>query len=403
MAERSQTASRGLFLGLLVFALTIGGAQQALAQLTYTVDRTVGAGHIQGTIVTNGRFGFLTVTDILGWNLSIDADGNGTFAPLPGPPTGIVMVQGNALIAQPTGLFWDFGNPGPLLNIFQIHTPDNSVVWQLQAMPPVMSDELIREAMGLQSPVPHAPGVEQIATLLVTPLEVTADTTLDADRRGPVVIAADNVTLDCAHHSVVGTIRDGIGIRAAGRRGITITRCVVLGFDEGIVLEDSSRSVLSENLTSESVSAGIRLTAAHRNRLTGNSISETHGPQRLANGLVLASSSNNRLEFNMVTYSDVTGILLSDGSAWNDLVANVSSFNRGSGFDVIGSASNRLLRNTAIENGDFGFVLRDQSKRNKLLENSACLNRPNDATEVRDDRRSNGNVWALNLFCSPSF
>lgn len=377
-------------------------AQQALAQVTYTVDRSVGTGRVTGTITTNGNIGVLTAADIVDWNLALDANGDGTTVPVPGRPIGVMTLQGTALSATATGLFWDFSTPTGF-NILQFQPPPGTItVWQIQTMVPVFVDELINEAPDLQAYTPRPPGVEQIATTVIAPLEITADTTLTADRRGPVVIAADNVTLDCAHHSVTGNPKE-IGIRAVGRIGVTIARCVVVGFGEGIVLEDSSQSVLTENTLSENATTGIRLTNADRNGLTGNYVTYTRGLHRFSNGLVLASSSRNRLEFNTVDHSDVAGILVDEDSQSNDLVANVSSFNGGAGFDVGAATSNSFLRNTAIRNGDFGFVLRGQAMRNKLLENSACLNSPADATEIRDGRRGNGNVWALNLFCSPSF
>ena len=39
-------------------------------------------------------------------------------------------------------------------------------------------------------------------------LQLTADTTLDNDQHGSIVIVADNVTLDCAGHAVVGAARE---------------------------------------------------------------------------------------------------------------------------------------------------------------------------------------------------
>jgi parallel beta-helix repeat protein len=265
-----------------------------------------------------------------------------------------------------------------------------------------MTNELIREESNpLNQAIVDRAGLVEIATTVIAPLEITSDTTLTADRRGPIVIAADNVTLDCAHHSLIGSA-NGIGIQASGRTGVTIARCVVNGFGEGIVLEDSFDSVLSENTLSENVNAGIRLVGSDRNRLTGNLVSYTRSSARLATGLSLESSSDNKLEFNAVDHSDGAGVTASDGSHSNELVANVSSFNGGPGFEVAG-ASNSLLRNTATRNGDFGFVLREEASRNKLIDNAGCLNQPADATELRAGRRRNGNVWALNLFCSPAF
>jgi parallel beta-helix repeat protein len=276
------------------------------------------------------------------------------------------------------------------------------VRWQIFAQYPFLSGESLQEALGVQTGANGALDLVQIATTVFASLEITADTTLTADRKGPIVIAADNVTLDCDHHSVTGSPKE-IGIRAVGRIGVTIKGCNVSGFGEGIVLESSSQSTLAENTVSGSTITGIRLTDADRNRLSGNYVTHTHGKAPFSSGLVLASSSRNRLDFNTVEDSDAAGVLLDEDTQSNDLVGNVSFLNGGAGFEVVAATSNNFLRNTATRNGDSGFVLREQAKRNKLLENSACLNTPNDATELRDGRCSNANIWALNLFCSPSF
>ena len=401
MSKRSTTTVSRHLLRILIAGGLTAGAQPALAQVTYTVDRSVGAGRITGTIVTNGNVGVLTAADIVGWNLALDADGNGTSAPLAGPPNDVFWLTGSALSATPTGLVWDFSTPG--FNIFQIHSSDFSTTWQMQASPPAMVDELLNELPFAQAYAPRGgQGADTIATTVLAPLEITADTTLTADRRGPIVIAADDVTLDCAQHSVTGGPKE-IGIHAAGRTRVTVSRCVVSGFGEGIVLEDSSQSTLSENMLSENATVGIRLTGSDGNTLTGNLVTHTRNPHGLGGGLVLSASSQNRLSFNTVDHSDVGGISVADGSQQNEFTANVSSYNGGAGFDLASSSSNSLLRNTAVENGDYGFLVREQARKNKLLENSACLNRPADATELRDSRRGNGNVWALNLLCSPAF
>jgi parallel beta-helix repeat protein len=399
MPKCSMMVSQRLHRILVAGALSVGVAQPALAQVTYIVDRAVGNGRVTGTITTTGNVGVLSPADIVSWNLVVDADGNGTGAPIPAPPNGALFLVGSALSASPTELVWDFSTPG--FNIFQLHSADFMVTWQMQAFPPAMIDELLNE-LPAQAYSGRAAGPDTIATSVVPPLELTADTTLTADRSGPLVIAADNVSLDCAGHSVAGNPKQ-TGILVAGRVGITITHCTVSGFGEGIVLEDTSQSTLSENTVSGSTIAGIRLAGSDRNTLTGNLMTLTRNPHGGGSGLVLSASSQNRLSFNAVDHSDLAGVSVAAGSQENDFTANVSSYNGGAGFDVAASSTNSLLRNTAVGNRDYGFVVRDQAKRNKLLENSACLNQPADATEIRDGRRGSGNVWALNLFCSPSF
>ena len=68
---------------------------------------------------------------------------------------------------------------------------------------------------------------------------VTQNTVLTEDQFGPIIVGADNITLDCAGFRVVG-FSVGIGVDLEGRSGVTVQHCRVSGFTHGIVLLHSS-------------------------------------------------------------------------------------------------------------------------------------------------------------------
>ncbi|HET9315258.1 MAG TPA: hypothetical protein VFQ51_06685, partial [Vicinamibacteria bacterium] len=97
-------------------ALLLAPSTATMAANTYYVDRTVGeTGRVTGFIVTNGKTGVLTASDIIDWDVTIDSDGlDFTTARLRGPLSGLdsaVRVEGTALTATAEGLFFDFGSP----------------------------------------------------------------------------------------------------------------------------------------------------------------------------------------------------------------------------------------------------------------------------------------------------
>ena len=61
---------------------------------------------------------------------------------------------------------------------------------------------------------------------------LTHSTTLQADYYGNIVIETDNVTLDCAGHTIHGPGDSQIpaGVLITGASGVTVKRCVVAGF-----------------------------------------------------------------------------------------------------------------------------------------------------------------------------
>ena len=63
-------------------------------------------------------------------------------------------------------------------------------------------------------------------------LTLAADTTLFSDHHGGIVIDADDITLDCAGFSIIGS-GSGDGILLQGRTGVSVENCNVAGFTNG--------------------------------------------------------------------------------------------------------------------------------------------------------------------------
>lgn len=84
-------------------AVLLAGAASA-ANITYAVNRTVGAGSVVGTITTDGTLGVLSASDIVSFNLELN--GVGASYNLVSPAN--VYVSGVDLTATSHDLYFDF-------------------------------------------------------------------------------------------------------------------------------------------------------------------------------------------------------------------------------------------------------------------------------------------------------
>lgn len=264
-------------------------------------------------------------------------------------------------------------------------------------------------------------------------LTVTSDTTLTEDHYGNVWFAADNVTLDCAGHSVIGPNGAGpwprVGIAAVGRSHVAIRNCRVEGFGHGFSLSAVDSFSLTRNTSARnegsgfvfgSVSHGVLL----RNIATGNAWNG-FGAQN-AKDIEFTGNiarNNGQVGFEVWTpwpqarYS--AGIVFvsntSSGNVWdgfrldaladgNTLIANVARENA-HGF-VIGSSYNAIGLNVALSNHYTGFITSgwpspwfppsvEPAIGNTIRMNSASGNGVVDAAEYS---KPGTNTWQRNWF-----
>lgn len=141
---------------VLLCLLALAPLQGAFAaSVVYNMNRIVNDGTISGTITTDGATGILQSSNIIDWNLTINADSDEQtvgqlLGPLSGNNSNFNFFPSSALSAMNNGsistLSFDFGTP--FSETFQLATPNYEVTWQMQAGEP-FQDELIRELQTL--------------------------------------------------------------------------------------------------------------------------------------------------------------------------------------------------------------------------------------------------------------
>ena len=75
---------------------------------------------------------------------------------------------------------------------------------------------------------------------------IEKSTVLTTDLMDSVIITNNNIQLNCAGHSLIGT-PDLQGIKLQGRTGVTIKNCNIIGFLNGIDLHNSNDNQIKNN------------------------------------------------------------------------------------------------------------------------------------------------------------
>jgi parallel beta-helix repeat protein len=276
------------------------------------------------------------------------------------------------------------------------------------------------------------------------PMYVTSDTTLTEDHFGSVFITADDVTLDCAGHAVIGggvgtSVSVGIDVLA---NGVTVTNCVVRGFLTGVFTAAQGTHVVADTLSENN--EGLRLQGAtgasilgntadanawwgilaccnaNGNTISGNSTKLNRIVGMGLNGAswnvftnnvaahnergfgVGFSSDHNTISHNVAANNSVTGFDFLDAND-NAIDTNVSVRNgsgpNGGGYAFNNSSRNTVTGNIATNNGSSGFNVFFGSELNLFTANHACRNFFGDAF---DSSLGAGNTWIDNHFCNSS-
>ena len=105
---------------ILVAMLFLVGVSTA-SPITYSVNRTIAAGSVTGTIQTDGTIGVLSAANVIDWNLTLN-DGTSTFV-LTGPASGNnshVFITGSDVTATAAGLSFNFSGVDSGYFLFQV-------------------------------------------------------------------------------------------------------------------------------------------------------------------------------------------------------------------------------------------------------------------------------------------
>jgi parallel beta-helix repeat protein len=209
-------------------------------------------------------------------------------------------------------------------------------------------------------------------------LLLSSDTTLRNDHQGSVEVEADDVTLDCAGHTISGPGTRAedeygfIGILLDGRTGVTVRDCRVSGFDHGILLtarlgSGSDGNRILDNVAFGNRLDGIRVNESEHNVLTGN-VASSNGE----NGFAIVGSSN-VLSQNQAFGNELDGFAVGGGRRDIVFFGNISKANQ-NGFVIVGTG-HTLRRNTAAHNGVQGFSLGRGSRHIAFVGNASIGNR----------------------------
>lgn len=228
-------------------------------------------------------------------------------------------------------------------------------------------------------------------------LIITSDTTLTEDHFGNVQIAASNVTLDCADHTIFGPgasgFSGGIDVQG-GLTGVAVERCKVTGFqvngiyagggaangryqsnelygngNHGMHLDSGSGYIVVGNTSRDNGATGIVLTGATQSRILGNRALNN----RNWSGIALFDGSHDNIVVGNSSSRNAHGFDLVNSSR-NELRYNVANSNEaGVGFQVLVGADNILEFNTANRNLA-GFSIRENSSGNVIRSNVASGN-----------------------------
>ena len=209
---------------------------------------------------------------------------------------------------------------------------------------------------------------QQSPTMLRKPNIITEDTTLTQSSKKPIVIAANNITLDGAGFSLIGK-QEEPGVTINGFKNVTIKNLKVSNFYEGIKLKNTVNLTLEGNEFSSNKRDGIDAA-----RLEGSIIKNNLIENNRQNGLEFDASTNN-LIFNNIARRNDDGFDLSGTqrsgekpSPKNTLKNNIAEANKKHGFAILSDENtitgNEAKSNGAIRNGKrkgAGFSLRGSS------------------------------------------
>jgi parallel beta-helix repeat protein len=203
--------------------------------------------------------------------------------------------------------------------------------------------------------------------LAVIPLRVNADTKLPPNQiyHQPIVITADNLTLDCNGSTFLGD-GIGVGLLIQNHSRITVRNCKVHGFDVGMYVVGGQRFLFENNDFSDNYLDD------------GYPIEDLkpipHGGM-LLNGVTQARIQNSAANHN------VAGIQVLNSTRVK-LYRNTTNNNRGWGIYLYQTSASQVYTNTANFNnrncwsgpnsgcGSAGIVLTNHADRNKIAWNT---------------------------------
>jgi parallel beta-helix repeat protein len=199
--------------------------------------------------------------------------------------------------------------------------------------------------------------------------EETSTCVLTQDLFANMEITQNDITLDCAGHSIIGA-DTGYGIYVNRKTNVAVKNCTVNNFHSGIYFYYGSNSTLNNNNVSNNKYYGIRLTNSNNAFLEGNivnsnpnwgiSLDDSDNSTVINNtasnnchGIYLCQCENNVLDNNTFDSNIGYGILFRHvhSSAITENI--ISNSENKCGFFMSSSGGNTITNNAFINNGLF--------------------------------------------------
>jgi parallel beta-helix repeat protein len=197
-------------------------------------------------------------------------------------------------------------------------------------------------------------------------LPVPYSITLDTNINGDVEILADNIVLDCAGHSIIGS-GTGNGINIINKKNVTIENCIVATFGRGVWIRTSSDvSIISSNISNNVQNEGILIDGSSNSKLISNLITNNkdYGVYIVYSSQFFAGADYNTIYGNTINKNGLRGVFM-QGSRYNNITSNAINNNGRDGIyaDVnyagttIVGLGNNIRENIINNNSGFGIYL----------------------------------------------
>ncbi len=180
---------------------------------------------------------------------------------------------------------------------------------------------------------------------------------LRSNINGHIVIASNDITLNCANRAIIGEGEGGTGILLSDVSGVTVRNCNVTDFTFGILLTDGATNNLVVGNTATGNGDGISVQEnSDSNTIRGNTASNNN-----IIGIFIRDADNNIIENNKANDNNgFEGIRLRESADNNVIMNNMATGNNQDGFAVISSVSssnnNEFVENDSSNNGGYGFL-----------------------------------------------
>ena len=213
-------------------------------------------------------------------------------------------------------------------------------------------------------------------------------------------IETENVTLDCAGHSISGLSGSGYGVNNTGHNYVTVKNCNIAGFGNGIDFESTSYGTIINNTASLNSNDGIELdSGSGTDNIIANNTASSNGNY----GISLGGGSSGNIVTDNTADSNTYGIVF-DSSSNSTATNNTANSNSQYGIYLTSSSNIIVSNNIAGSNGVLGIYVESSSNNtvsnNTLSSNTNGLDLQSSSDNTVANNTASGNGAGFLIFSS---